>query len=267
MLITSVANPKIKHIRKLFDKKYREAHQQYYLEGLRIVAEAIEQNAPLEAIIVCYDLLKSDFGVNLVRQQAEKGIELIEVGEEVFRKISQKDGPQGLAGIGKQVWGSLELEQAHDPKLWIALDRVQDPGNLGTILRTGDAVGCKGVILLEQCTDPYDLSSLRASMGAIFNTKLVKSNYAEFAEWVRQNDLPVVGTSDSAETDYQSIEYPAHVVILMGSEREGLKKEYYSLCWQVVRIPMIGKSDSLNLAVSTGIVLYEYFNQQRKKCA
>jgi RNA methyltransferase, TrmH family len=141
---------------------------------------------------------------------------------------------------------------------------VADPGNLGTILRTNDAVGGRGVVLLDHSTDPYDPTAARASIGALFSQRLVKAGLDEFAEWKHRQSVPLVGTSGAAQADYQDYRYPQALVVLMGSEREGLDEKHLRLCDQVVRIPMVGRSDSLNLAVATAVVLYEVFNQKRR---
>jgi len=144
------------------------------------------------------------------------------------------------------------------------LDEVQDPGNLGTILRTSDAVGAQGIILLNHSTDPFDPAVVRASMGAIFSQIIVKSTFEEFSEWKTINQIPVVGTSGKADNEYRALNYPFPMVLLMGSERQGLSKEHYRICDEVVSIPMVGKSDSLNLAIATGVILYEIFYQKRE---
>ena len=163
----------------------------------------------------------------------------------------------------RQQWLSLEEIQPGAGDLWVALDEVADPGNLGTILRTHDAVGGKGVILLGHATDPYDPSAARASMGALFSQCLVRASFEEFSAWKQKLNIPLIGTSDSAQIDYQKIHYPASMVLLMGSERQGLDEAHIRLCDSMVRIPMVGTSDSLNLAVATAVVLYEIFNQRR----
>ncbi|HTX78633.1 MAG TPA: RNA methyltransferase, partial [Longilinea sp.] len=148
-----------------------------------------------------------------------------------------------------------------DGDLYIALDAVQDPGNLGTILRTGDAVGGKGVILLDHSTDPFDPATVRGSMGAIFSQNLIKATLDEFGDWKKRNHCKVIGTSGAAEYNYHQYRFSTPMVLLMGSERQGLTENHIALCDDVVKIPMVGRSDSLNLAVATAVVLYEIFNQ------
>ena len=143
------------------------------------------------------------------------------------------------------------------------MDAVSDPGNLGTIMRTAEAVGSRGIILLGHSTDPYDPTAVKASMGAIFSLELAQSDWDSFLFWEKKNQLTIVGTSDSAKTDYQKVEYRRPMILLMGSERHGLPDEKQSACDHVVFIPMEGRTDSLNLAVATGVMLYEIYNQTR----
>lgn len=263
MIITSFSNHRIKSIRKLDQKKYRQETGQFFIEGLRTVGEAVQTGAAIEALIIAPDLLVSEFGQTLLDHPSVKDLERIEVSAEVYEKIAHKDGPQGIGAIVRQDWQSLEAIQVNPNDLWVALDAVSDPGNLGTILRTADAVGCRGLILLGNATDPFDPTAVKASMGAIFSLVKIQTNWRFFREWQLENRLMLVGTSDHAESDYQAVAYSLPLVLLMGSERHGLSLEMESACNQAVRIPMEGRSDSLNLAVATGVMLYEVYNQLR----
>jgi TrmH family RNA methyltransferase len=262
-MITSLANPQIKQIRALRQRKERQASGRYFIEGLRLVGEAVQLAAPIELLVVAPELLKSDFAQELVAQQHAAGTPLLEVSAVVFASLSQKDGPQGLGAVLRQRWEDLARVTLSRAPGWIALDAVADPGNLGTILRTADAVGAEGLILLGDSTDPYDPAALRGSMGALFAQRLVRSDFASFVGWKHAQHIFVVGTSGSAPADYQSIVYPQPLVLLMGSERHGLSPSQQAVCDQLVSIPMRGRSDSLNLAVATAVMLYELFNQQR----
>lgn len=269
-MITSFANERIKNLRKLHERKAREESGLFFVEGLRVVAEAVEQKAGVAELVIAPGLLKSAFGKELVESQRARGVEVLEVSDEVFLRLSLKEGPQGLAAVVRQRWKKLE-EIDFPPRsgvssgTWVALDSVADPGNLGTIMRTHDAVGGEGIILLDQSTDPYDPSAVRASMGALFTQSLVKATLAQFSAWKHQVDVPVIGTSGAAAVEYTACRYPPRMVLLMGSERQGLQDAHLALCDEVVSIPMAGRSDSLNLAVATAVVLYEIFNQRRGK--
>ena len=262
--ITSPANPRMKTIRKLRERKERQVSGLFYVEGLRIVVEAFQQKADVVSLIVAPELLSSKVGQDLVADQIVSGVPILEVSTQVFETISLKEGPVGLAAIVRQNWHGLEAVELDEGDTWVALDSIADPGNLGTIMRVNDAVGGRGIILLDNSTDPYDPTCIRASMGAIFSQKLVRASFSEFASWKKAHSAPVVGTSDKAKMDYQAYRYPKDIVVLMGSERQGLPEQQLKLCDEVVSIPMVGRSDSLNLAVATGIVLYEIFNQRRR---
>jgi TrmH family RNA methyltransferase len=214
-------------------------------------------------LVVAPALLTGDFGRGLVKTAQQRGLRSVEVTAEVFASFSGKDGPQGLGAVVGQRWEPLSQVRLESGLCWVALDAAQDPGNIGTILRTCDAVGGAGLLLLGDSADPYDPGAVRASMGALFALRLVSATFDEFATWKRQHTYTVVGTSDAAAQDYHAIAYRPPLVLLMGSERQGLSPDQQAFCDVVVSIPMVGRSDSLNLAVATGVMLYEIFNQQR----
>lgn len=264
-MITSTANERIKSIRKLREKKFRSETGTFYIEGIRIVVEALKADDLLQALIVAPELVQSEVVGDVLETAHTKRIEVFEVNKTVFESFSLKEGPQGVAAIVKQKWDSITDVDWQHPGLWVGLDAVADPGNLGTIMRTMDAVRAKGILLIGPCTDPYDPSAIRASMGAVFSLKFVKAQVEEMAELKRSSNMFFIGTSDAAKTDYQGIKYPDNMVLMMGSERQGLQKSLVDLCEETVSIPMAGTSDSLNLAVATGVMLYEVYNQHRRK--
>jgi TrmH family RNA methyltransferase len=264
MIITSFSNPRIKTIRKLEQKKYRQDTGLFFVEGLRTVGEAVQTGAKIESLIISPDLLESQFGKSLLDHPNIEGVEQIQVSAEIYEKLAHKDGPQGMGALIHQNLQALDAITVNQEDFWVALASVADPGNLGTIMRTADATGCRGIILLGQSTDPYDPTAVKASMGALFSLILIQSTWDEFSKWLQKNRLSLVGTSDHAETDYQAVKYSHPLVLLMGSERHGLSKDMMNACDFLVKIPMVGRSDSLNLSVATGILIYEIFNQSRQ---
>lgn len=264
-MITSFANQKVKLIRKLERKKYRQETGLFFIEGLRTVGEAVQMGAPIESLVISPDLLVSEFGQSLLHTPSVENINKIEVSQEIYEKIAHKEGPQGIGALVRQDWGKLNDIEVQFSDLWVALDAIADPGNLGTIMRTADAVGARGIILLGHSTDPHDPTAVKASMGAIFSLELVQAVWENFVRWQAENGITMVGTSDSAKEDYQDIAYPRPLVLLMGSERHGLSPQSQSACDHMVFIPMAGRSDSLNLAVATGVMLYEIYNQFRNQ--
>ena len=255
-MITSSANQKIKDFRRLRDRKYRTETGLSYIEGIRIVFEAIKQKTEILEVIYSPELSRSTTIDEIINQSNLLHIEITEVSKPVFEYLSNKDGPQGIAAVIRQKWISLEDIKIYDG-IWVGLYEIADPGNLGTIMRTCDAVQVKGLILIDNCTDPYDPSAVRGSMGGLFSTRLCKTSSDLFTQWVEKNNVRVIGTSDQAKTDYREIAYPMGMVLLMGSERRGIPEVLLKICKSLVSIPMKGNCDSLNLSVATSIILYE----------
>ncbi|MDE2889028.1 MAG: RNA methyltransferase, partial [Gemmatimonadota bacterium] len=245
-------------------------------EGIRLVGEAVQTGADVETLIVAPDLLRSDFGRDTVCRAREEGVEILEVGAEVFRSLSGKDGPSGIGVVARQRWtalddagvrlggGSSPNDAAAAATLgWVVLEEVGNPGNLGSILRTSEAVGGAGVILLGATTDPYDPEAVRGSMGAIFSQQVIRSSLEALIQWKRETGIPMIGTSDAAPADFRSATYAPSLLLCLGGEQHGLSKEAIEACDTVVSIPMAGRADSLNLAVAAGVMLYEVLHQAR----
>ena len=265
MIITSPANPRIKEIRKLRERKEQKRTGLFYMEGLRIIGEAFDKGAEIVTLVVCPELLKTEFGSELWQRAKDRGMEILVVSRTVVESIAVKENPQGLAAAAKARFYELEdLDISHG--IIVALTEVADPGNLGTIIRTADAVDCQGVILIGDCTSPYDIGSIRGTMGAIFSTKIVRTDLKSFLAWKRKTGLQLVGTSDKAASDFVDIAYQDPVILLMGSERAGMSPEEFEACDEIAAIPMMRSSDSLNLAVATGVMLYQIFNTHRREC-
>jgi TrmH family RNA methyltransferase len=262
-IISSTQNPHIKRIRALRLRKERERTQCFFVEGLQSLIEATQFEAPIETLVVAPELLASQRARALVAQQIARGVACLEVTADVFDTLAAKDVAQGVAAIVRQRWCGLAGIRPDPQSCWVALDSIQYPGNLGTILRTCDAIGGAGVILLGPTSDPYDPAAVRASVGAIFSQQLVRAGVAEFADWKRERHVMVAGTSPAAAVDYRTVAYQPPVALLMGCERSGLPPPLQALCDVMVHIPMRGRSDSLNLAVATSLMLYEVFRQQR----
>jgi len=259
-LITSFSNESIKTIRKLRVRKYRDATGTAYVEGVRQVVEALQQGVMIDKLILSEDFLRTLNDESIKNLVEKSNTTLLTVSNEVFRSFSLKEGPKGIVAIIYQKWVQLsEICNLHG--IWVCLWEIADPGNLGTIIRTMDAVGAKGVILVGNCTDPYDPVAIRASMGGIFTKTLVKSSLTELIAAVEHHKIPIFGTSDSGGLYYRDVNYPENMILVMGSERQGIPQEISKLCNAMVGLPMTGVCDSLNLAVATGVILYEIFDQ------
>lgn len=260
--ITSRRHPHVARARGLRRRAERDTSGLCLVEGIRVVVEAVEQGADVEDLLFSPDLLRSEVALDLVDRLRREGTSVLEVSADAFESLSSREGPQGIAAVVRQRWLDLGDADAREGLCWAALDSVQDPGNLGTILRTCDAVGAAGVILLGDTADPYDPSAIRASTGAVFSRKLVRTTLGHLAEWKRATGARVVGTSDRAKAGYREPVYQPPLVVLMGSEQKGLDSSALSLCDAVVSIPMLGSCDSLNLGVATGVILYEALDQR-----
>ncbi len=264
MSVTSDSkNRYIPQLRALRSRDERERTGTYYIEGNRIVAQALEADAPIELGVVAPELLRGEHAHAVVARLRERGVPIVELSKAAFGSISFKENLQGIGAVLRSRIGTLAELPLGEQRNWVALDAVGNSGNLGAIFRTADAVGCAGLILLGDTTDPFHPAAVRASMGALFGQRLVRAPFKEFVEWKREHDYAVVGTSGEATQELREVIYPRPLILLMGSERLGLSPAQQAICDLVVRIPMVGTSDSLNLAVATSVVLYEIFHQQR----
>jgi RNA methyltransferase, TrmH family len=260
--ISSPQNPRIKQIRALRSRKERERTGLFFVEGVQLVAAALEHRAPIELLVVAPELLSSAVGREVARRLGSAAPRL-EVTARVFASFSDREDVQGLGAVVRQRWTLLERVARGDRRCRVALDGVQYPGNLGTILRTSDAAGGAGAILIGPTADPHDPAAVRASTGAVFTQELSRASPAQLAAWAGARGATVVGASPGASVDYRLARYEAPVVLAMGSEGHGLSPTVRGLCRTLVHIPMVGSGDSLNLAIATGLVLYEVFRQQR----
>jgi TrmH family RNA methyltransferase len=255
-MITSHQNPKVKKIRALQQRKQRQKQGLFVVEGIRHVGEAVESGAELEFLLYASDLLVSDYAQKIIRQLSETGTPCLDTTEEIFIALSGKEHPQGIMAVARQNLGQLEKLNPENLPWGVALVSPQDPGNLGTILRTIDAVGASGLIVLENSVDVFHPTAVRASMGALFWKPVVYTSFQDFTTWAQEHSYHLYGSSTMGATKYTHVDYQPPAILLMGSEREGLTEEQAQICEAVVKLPMRGKTTSLNLAVAGGILLY-----------
>lgn len=251
-------------MQRLHLREERERTGLFYIEGMRFVTQALHHHAKIEHLVMCRELLTHSYARRLVREQTSRGIPVLEVSRPVMERLSLVEDSQGVGAVVCQRWLRLTNIKPQEELCWIATETIRSPGNLGTILRTSEAVGGAGVILLGDTTDPYDPVTVRATMGAMFSQRLVRSSNEEMRYWKRRHQYLLVGTSPTATRDYQQANYNVPVILLIGEERKGLSAELQAMCDLVVRIPMVGESDSLNVAMATSVMLYEVFNQRRR---
>lgn len=264
-LITSPSNPLIKRINSLHEKKFRVREGLFLAEGMRVVTEAVEAGVAPAYLIHGPDMGDHPVLQRLIAATETAGGEVIETSADVLRKLSRKDNPQSVLGVFSEIGKQLAELDRSASYAWIVCESLKDPGNLGTILRTADAVGAGGVILMDNSCDPYSVEAVRASMGALFTVPLVQAKWEEFLPWLRSGPGFLVGASLNTEHDYQAIEYPAPTFLFMGNEQSGLPEDYEKECDALVKIPMRGKADSLNVAIATAVIVYEVLNQTRRK--
>ncbi|MDR7143580.1 RNA methyltransferase [Rhizobium sp. BE258] len=256
--VTSLANPIIKDIKALSDKKTREQSGTFMAEGLKLVIDAIELGWTIRTLVYA----KAAKGKPLVEQMAAKTVAsgglVLEVSEKVLSSVTRRDNPQMVVGIFETRWKPLRDIHPQQGETWIALDRVRDPGNLGTIIRTADAAGASGVILVGETTDPFSLETVRATMGSVFAVPVTRASPEDFIAWKKTAGVSVVATHLAGSVDYRTIDYKKKpVVILMGNEQSGLPDQLASQADALARIPQQGLADSLNLAVASAVMLFE----------
>lgn len=256
--VTSLANPIIKDIKALSQKKSRDESRTFLAEGLKLVIDALDRGWTIRTLVYA----KAGKGKPLVEKVAARTVAagglVLEVSEKVMSSITRRDNPQIIAAVFEQRWTPLKDIKPKDSETWIALDRVRDPGNLGTIIRTADAAGASGVILVGDCTDPFSMETVRATMGSMFALPLVKTTPADFLKWKKSVDARLVATHLAGAVDYRTIDYKSKpVILMMGNEQSGLPDDLARAADKLARIPQVGMADSLNLAVATGVMLFE----------
>ena len=254
--VTSLTNPTVKAVRALHLRKERDETGLFVAEGLKAVIEGIETGHTPAILMHGPEATTHTLAKTAVAATLAANGEVIEVTQDILAKVSRRDNPQAVVGVFRQVYQPLSTLEPPAARVWVALHRVRDPGNLGTIIRTADAAGCGGVILVGECCDPYSVEAVRATMGSIFAVPLYRASEAEFAAWRNAWPGSVVGTLLSAEVDHRQADYAQPALILMGNEQQGLPPEMAALCDVAVKIPMRGRADSLNLSVATGIMIY-----------
>jgi len=257
-MLTSRSNPLIKQTRALRQHKTRQESGLFLVEGIHHVGEAIEAGWGVETLIYAPDNLNSDFALALLDKQAQRGVRCQPVSADVFDSLAEKENPQGLLAIVRQRSWTFEMLPSNF-RLATALVSPQDPGNLGTILRTVDSVGADGVFMLDGGVDPYHPTCIRASMGSIFWKPLIQASFMEFTDWAQTGGVRLIGTSAKATADYRNIKIDNQpTVLVLGSEQKGLLPEQAAACEAMVSLPMRGHVSSLNLAVVAGILLYAF---------
>lgn len=260
--ISSKENELIKHIKKLKDKKERDSSNEYVIEGIKLIQEAIQENVNIKQIIVCDDCDKTESIPKDLMYEIAK-YDCVYVTKKIFKYISEVQEPQGILAVIEKNNTDREIDYTQD--IIVALDDVQDPGNLGTILRTVDSIGLTQILVSKGTADSYNPKVVRSTMGAIFRIKIIECEDLEkILKEIKKHKFKVVVTSLQTENTIYEINYNKKVIVI-GNEAKGVEKNIQELADEKIKIPMLGKSESLNASVATGIVLYEYVRQKLGK--
>jgi TrmH family RNA methyltransferase len=257
-VVTSAANPVVKRVRLLADRKHRRRQQAFVVEGLQPVWRAVSAGRQVEAVILAPELLTNPAALEMVAGLERDGVAVTRVSAELFGRLSDRDSPAGLAAIVRgQVGGLDELTVAAD-SVFVVLHELQNPGNIGTIVRTADAAGAAGVILSGHTADPLSGTAIKASMGSVFAVAVVAvAEQAQLLDWAEANRVSLVGLSGAGTVDLWSAGLPRPLAVLLGNEGAGLPDSLLAAAAQRVRIPMSGTAESLNVAAAAAVVLYE----------
>ncbi|MDZ4275915.1 MAG: RNA methyltransferase [Erythrobacter sp.] len=255
--ITGFSNPTVKYLRSLRDKKHRKRSGQFLVEGLRLLEDARSTGRLPTTLVMAEGRAAHELLARLEADVVVAGGEVIATSPDILSKITGKDNAQSVVGVFDEWDTSLSALDRSAAPIWLVAQALRDPGNLGTMLRTGDAVGAGGLILIDDCADPFSAEAVRASMGAVFTVPLAQARWEEFLPWLRAGAGQLVAASLRDAVPYRGAAYAAPCFILVGNESQGLPEEYEAACNLRVTMPMRGRADSLNAAVAGAVLAYE----------
>jgi TrmH family RNA methyltransferase len=261
-LISNAHDPRFLILRSLQTPQGRSRTGLYSIEGIRHLARALEHNAQIESVFLDPSVLSNPFGQKLTRQLRKHGVSGVRLSHQLYRDLTLAAEPQGIGAILRQQWTSLQQLRIERNSLWLAVESIESPGNLGTMIRTAEAAGASGIFMLSPDCEPYDPATVRATMGSLFSHKLVKCSPREFIDWAKSNGVAVVASSPAGLMDYKALHYRFPTVLLIGNEKRGLSEQLIESANFIVRIPMRGNCDSINAAVAAGVLLFEMASQR-----
>ena len=261
-VISSKDNELIKHIKKLKDKKYRDESNEYIIEGVKLIEEAVKENSKIKKIIICEDTTRTyEIPTNIMLGIAK--YECVYVTDKIFNSITQVTNPQGIMAIIEKNSNDAEIDFTQD--IIVALDDVQDPGNLGTILRTVDSIGLNQIIVSKETADAFNPKVVRSTMGAIFRVKIIEvDNLQDTIKQIKKHHFKLMVTSLQTDNSIYDIEFKKKIIVI-GNEANGVSNEIQNIADEKAKIPMLGRTESLNASVAAGIVMYEYVRQKLNK--
>lgn len=261
-VISSKDNELVKHIKKLKDKKYRDESNEYIVEGVKLIEEAVKEKAKIKKIIICEDTTRTyEIPTNVMLEIAR--YECIYVTDKIFSSITQVTNPQGIMAIIEKDTESQEIDFSQN--IIVVLDDVQDPGNLGTILRTVDSIGLNQIVVSKETADAFNSKVVRSTMGAIFRVKIIETeNLVQTIKEIRKHHFKLMVTSLQTDNSIYDIDFNKKIIVI-GNESNGVSQEIQDMADEKAKIPMLGKTESLNASVAAGIVMYEYVRQKLNK--
>ena len=255
--ITGFSNPTVKSLRALRDKKHRRRERKFLAEGLRLLTDARASGRLPESVVMAETREEHPLLATLLAEVEAAGGDIVETSPDILSKITGKDNPQAVIGVFREFDTSLAAIDRSAAPIWLVAQALRDPGNLGTMLRTGDAVGAGGLILIDECADPFSAEAVRASMGAVFTQVIAQAPWDEFLVWLRRGEGQLVAASLRDAVPYRGAPYRTPCFILVGNESRGLPEAYEAACDLRVTIPMRGRADSLNAAIAGAVLAYE----------
>lgn len=264
MFLTSLQNPRIKNLVSLRNRRDRDETQEFIIEGYRELYKATHAKWKINTLFICRELFLGSNEQALIDLIAKQGAQVFECDKKVFQKISYRDRPDGLVAIAPQVHKnleSLESKLKSNPFLIVA-EAIEKPGNLGTILRTSDAVALDALILADRCTDIYNPNVVRASVGTLFTVPVIESGGAETLAWLKKNNIAILAATPHATSEFTKVDMTCPIAIAVGTEQLGLSELWMDNADIKVKIPMHGIADSLNVAMATTLLLYEAVRQR-----
>lgn len=263
-VVSSPRDPRFLKLRSLQTHQGRSRTKLFIIEGIRHLARAVEHCAPIDSVFLDPSVLSNPFGQKLARRLRQKGVPGIRLSRDLYRDLTLATEPQGIGAVLKQRWFPLEQLRTTKESLWLTVESIESPGNLGTIIRTAEAAGVSGIFILQPSCDPHDPATIRATMGSLFSQKLVRCSVPDFKCWARSSGVSVVASSPSGLMDYKALAYRFPAALIVGSEKHGLTEQLLETANFVVRIPMRGGCDSLNAAVAAGVLLFEMACQREE---
>lgn len=269
LLLSSLQNPRIKQVSGLRNKSERDTTGLFIIEGYREILRALDAGQAIDSLFICPELYLGANENALVKKAVSRGAKIFTCTEKVFQKISYRDRPDGLLALAPQKHLTLQnlgklLEKTTNPFLVVA-EAIEKPGNLGTILRSSDAVGLDGLIICDRCTDIFNPNVVRASVGTLFTVPVAEAKGEETLQWLKEHKISILAATPSAKLEYTEIDMTGPLAIAVGTEQLGLSERWMKQADLQVRIPMCGAADSLNVAMATTILMYEALRQRRRK--